>query len=545
LRLGNHYRLELLMTYLRSVLLGFALLTASITPSFAFVPPPSITNYIGEIQDTLSYTFQRLGVNVTDPRFTNTLAKVKSSLAAESAASPTSTFLDLAAGGLAADGMTGVALLPDLGSLANPLFAVAANAPLVFSAGYSTANWIYNLYAPTQTVPGATTPLPIGKIAMPDVPADFKPPTTSTTAANTPPTTQTVTVPPTTASAPAQTITLHYPSPALDPNALYFPTSGSPAADVTIYRFTVTSGGLPTSFYPIGTDLQQVLSAAEVVDPSLSIQSATYLDPTTIQVQTSDGPWTVGVTQGSLAGLPTPTEVLSQTSEQTFFMLCNPGFVSESVTCVAAPTIVNPIPITIPETQVAQILPPDAMTAPISPQLVAALANQVWQQVASQPGTQTVPYSITTPATQTDAQTAIQHETSPITPGDLLVPPQTQTSSATTPTTGASTPTTSTPTSPAPAASLALGTDPGITAPGLSPPTGPSILAPITSLLPDFFGYSLNIPAGTCPAPTLDLFGNQYVFDAQCVLFAKYGPLLTTALVAAYTLAALFLVLSA
>ena len=395
---------------------------------------------------------------------------------------------------------------------------------------------------------------------MPDVPADFKPPTTATTAATVPPTTQTVTVPSSTASAPAQTITLHYPSPALDPNALYFPVTGSPAADVTIYRFLGTSGGLPTGFYPIGTDLQQVLAASEVVDPSLTIESATFTDPSTIQVQTSDGTWIMDVSHGSLAGLPDTTEVLSQTSEQTFWMLCNAGFVLESGSCVAAPTITNPVPITIPETQVAQILPPDAMTAPVSPQLIAALANHAWQQAAAQPGTQTVPFSPSTPATQTDAQTAIQHETSPVTPADLLVPPQTQTSTATTPTTGASTPVSTapatpttgastpvstSPTSPAPAASLALGTDPGITAPGLSPPTGPSILAPITSLLPDFFGYSLNIPAGTCPAPTLDLFGNQYVFDAQCVLFAKYGPLLTTALVAAYTLAALFLVLSA
>ncbi len=532
------------MTPLRFIFVFIGLFAVSPLSFAQALPSPSPTNFISEIQGTLSNTFSRLGFAANDPRVVSTLSEVKTSLTAASKSSPLSSFLDLASGGLAADGLPAVGLLGDLGSLANPLLFVATASPLVLSASKSTANWLYDIFASPQTVTGASAPLPLGTVALTDVPVHFRPPSAPTTAASVPTSSQTITVSPATASAPAKTITVTYPSPALDPNALYYSTSGSPAADVTIFRFTVTLGGLPTGYYPIGTDLQQVLAAAQVVDPSLTITSASYFDPSTIQVQTSDGQWTISVSKGSIAAMPSVTEVLSQTSSQTFWKLCNPGFVSESGSCVAAPSITNPIPITISESMLPQILPADVMTTAISPQLVASLANQAWQQVAGQTANQVVPYSLSSPATAADAQTAIQAATSPATLTDLLVAPQTSSSTITSPSTG-TTPTTTT-TTPATVSSAALlGPNPGISAPALSAPSGPSILAPITSLLPSFFGYSLNIPAGTCPAPTLHLFGNQYVFDAQCVLFAKYGPLLRTALVAAYTLAALFLVLSA
>lgn len=197
----------------------------------------------------------------------------------------------------------------------------------------------------------------------------------------------------------------------------------------------------------------------------------------------------------------------------------------------------------IPETEKAKDL---------NPQIVAAIANQAWQQAAQAPGYQGLPYSYNDPITAADAN-AWRNSNSSSWPsvGDFVTPfpngsPGTSPSKPpfTLPSPGESV----NPTNPSTGSQVNLGSDPGIGSPTLEPtPTGAQILAPITGLMPDLKNFQVPSHQGECPKPEFDIavLHTRVRMDAQCTLFEQVrGPLYNGSLVA-WIIAALFIVLSA
>ena len=106
---------------------------------------------------------------------------------------------------------------------------------------------------------------------------------------------------------------------------------------------------------------------------------------------------------------------------------------------------------------------------------------------------------------------------------------------------------TGTPVNPAASSPLVnLGADPGIGSPNLeATPTGAQILQPLTQLMPDLRNFQVPAHVATCPKPSFDLFGKTVVMDGQCTVFENIRGELYNAMVLAFLLVALFIVLSA
>lgn len=180
---------------------------------------------------------------------------------------------------------------------------------------------------------------------------------------------------------------------------------------------------------------------------------------------------------------------------------------------------------------------------PLPDQVIADLADAAWRQAANQPGYNGVPYSLTDPVTQVDVATA--RAANPAVPqatvGDLAEPilssnPLGQTSPGTAPATN-------------PAASspqVNLGDDPGIGFPMLETiPTAQQIIDPLAGLAPSLKSWVVPAHMAECPKPTFDLFNKHIVMDQQCAVFEDHRATLYNAMLVAWALIALFIILSA
>jgi hypothetical protein len=197
------------------------------------------------------------------------------------------------------------------------------------------------------------------------------------------------------------------------------------------------------------------------------------------------------------------------------------------------------------------------LNKPLNPAIIAGLANRAWQQAASQPGYDGLPYPQSNPVTATEAQTwtaqnpnyapTIQdftapNPTSPSQPTPWALP-QNPTSAVTTP---ANTPNANT-TNPASSNPLQnLGADPATPAPMLEQtPTAEQIIQPLLNLFPDLKNYNPSMSVGSCPRPTLNLFGQTQTMEAHCTILEDNRAAIHAAMVLAFTLLALLIVLSA
>lgn len=191
---------------------------------------------------------------------------------------------------------------------------------------------------------------------------------------------------------------------------------------------------------------------------------------------------------------------------------------------------------------------------PLNPQLVAAVANQLWQQAASVPGYQGLPYPQSNPITTAEAQTwQTANAGNWPTVGDFVSPvatadsgaysmPVNATSSNVTPATGTS-PNTSNPST---QAQINLGADPGIGAPSLeATPTAVQILAPILGMLPELRSFNTGTHSAVCPRPTMNLFGGTQTMEAHCTLLDNNKSVIQAAMALSWALMALFIILSA
>lgn len=207
----------------------------------------------------------------------------------------------------------------------------------------------------------------------------------------------------------------------------------------------------------------------------------------------------------------------------------------------------------VPKTaeQAADDLTEEQKAAPVNPQIIADTVNQAWQQAASQPGYQGLPYSFTDPVTASDVEAwRSANPASYPNVGDAVSPalnPSTGSVTLPQPGTGSTTQP-GIPTAPEGSPQLDLGLDPGIGAPNLeATPTGAQILAPITALFPDLRNFQVPAHQAECPRPVFDLavVGKQVQMDAHCMLAEDVrGPLYNASLLG-WVIVALFIVLSA
>ena len=205
----------------------------------------------------------------------------------------------------------------------------------------------------------------------------------------------------------------------------------------------------------------------------------------------------------------------------------------------------------------------DALTAqekakPLNPAVVAGLVNKGWQQAAAQPGYQGLPYPYSNPVTTAEVDTWMKSNPDAWpTVGDFVSPNQ-----SLTPVSGQSQPTgTVLPQNPSmitnPTANTGsggtgttstkvdLGPDPNIGAPSLEEiPSALKIVQPILNLAPSLKNFQANTPSGTCPRPAIDLYGH-HVLSAHCDLIDGNKAVIQAAMLFAWALIALFIILSA
>jgi hypothetical protein len=188
---------------------------------------------------------------------------------------------------------------------------------------------------------------------------------------------------------------------------------------------------------------------------------------------------------------------------------------------------------------------------------MAGMVNSLWQKSASQPGYTGVPYSSTNPVTSSVVQAwATTNPTLYPTVEDLLTPVPDPV--AFSPCINGSTcsPIVDPPTPPVTGTaqpvivvnkvSIDWGIDPNVGAPTLeSTPTASSILSPILSLFPSFKNFSVPGHTATCPTPLFDVFGKHFVMDYHCSLFEGQRANLYSIMLLAFSLIAIFIVLSA
>ncbi|MBU7437015.1 hypothetical protein [Paraburkholderia fungorum] len=213
-------------------------------------------------------------------------------------------------------------------------------------------------------------------------------------------------------------------------------------------------------------------------------------------------------------------------------------------------------------------LTPASLNQPLDPSTLAQLTNQTWQQAASQPGYQGLPYSVSQPVSYSDVQpwelanpSAMPHVGDLFTPAtdpgvstvtiDPAVQPgqagSTQPASSTSPTVGTNVNVVNTPNvNVVNKVSVDLGADPGVASPTLeTTPSISMILSPLLGLMPDLKAWAIPSHGAVCPEPTFTVLGRSYTMTAQCDLAESNRTAIYTAFAAMFTLAAVFVVLRA
>jgi len=188
---------------------------------------------------------------------------------------------------------------------------------------------------------------------------------------------------------------------------------------------------------------------------------------------------------------------------------------------------------------------------PADASTMATLANDLWQQAASQPGYQGLPYSPTNPVTTADAVAVQQSDpatwptnadlVSPVAPGAgqvVVINPAYDPVTNPSPGTG-----TDPNTSPGGTQNVNVvntpnvnvvnqvkidwGSDPGV--PSLSleaTPTAQSILRPVFNVMPTLRNFVVPAHSSECPKPTFNLFNKAILMDTHCTVLDGVRPTL-------------------
>jgi hypothetical protein len=196
-------------------------------------------------------------------------------------------------------------------------------------------------------------------------------------------------------------------------------------------------------------------------------------------------------------------------------------------------------------------LPAADKTKPLNPAVIAALADQIWKNAASQPGYDGLPYVATDPISAPDAASWQQANPNSWPTVSDFVNPQATPSGGTSaspyllPNTSSPV-STYNPTSQTSTTQTNFGPDPAIGTPSLEvTPTANQILAPILGLFPSFKNFTVPAHSAECPKPAFDAFGKHFVMDSHCTMFEQNRSALSGFMLLAFALAAILIVLSA
>lgn len=212
-----------------------------------------------------------------------------------------------------------------------------------------------------------------------------------------------------------------------------------------------------------------------------------------------------------------------------------------------APSTYTPTPKTF-EQAVADVKPETA-AKPLTDTAIAELANKWWEKTA-----------------ETDPEAIPAPKQSPITPSDVArtknpnaVPkvedwwspsaPPTEPDRVPLPTPNTQTPTETPkpdPATPGQGTQIDLGPDPNVPAPTMEPtPTIQQIVGPVLDLMPDLRHIQISDQAGQCPTGSFTVFSRTHTLDSHCALINSNRAIIEVAMVAVWTILAMFIVLRA
>jgi len=193
----------------------------------------------------------------------------------------------------------------------------------------------------------------------------------------------------------------------------------------------------------------------------------------------------------------------------------------------------------------------------LNPVVVAAMADQAWQNAASQPGYDGVPYPQSNPITAPEAQKWNDANSGYApTVRDFVSPNPSSTANSspfslplnpaapvTTPV-PANNPATINPAAANPLANL--GADPVTPQPTLeTTPTAHQILTPLIGVMPDLRNFQIPNHPSKCPVPEFDVWSNHFKMNAHCTLIENNLSTIQATFTLLWALLALFIVLSA
>ena len=192
---------------------------------------------------------------------------------------------------------------------------------------------------------------------------------------------------------------------------------------------------------------------------------------------------------------------------------------------------------------------------PVTSEAIAQTTDDLWKDAASQPGYQGLPYDIYDPITTSDAQAVRDADTAKWPKvSDLLRPVSTGATTGTTldtvPIPGNTAanggPVTNPGTSTGTGEAVNLGTDPGIPAPALeATPTASAIIAPLRTAFPGLKNWSVPAHTAACPKDSFTVWNKTYTIEAHCQFFEERRSQIGAALLAAWVLLSLIIVLRA
>lgn len=201
---------------------------------------------------------------------------------------------------------------------------------------------------------------------------------------------------------------------------------------------------------------------------------------------------------------------------------------------------------------------PSIRQQPLSDSALAKMADQAWKLAASAPGYKGLPYSVTSPITETDvAGWRVENPKAVPVVADLLLPAN---SAATTEVVISPVANTATqpenPTNPDPnaiynvavvnAPRVDLGGDPQVASPTLTDaPTAESAISPLTQLFPELKKFQVPQHASECPKPEFDAFDKHFVIDTHCNLAQQHSATIGSITLLMWVIIGILILLSA
>ena len=345
----------------------------------------------------------------------------------------------------------------------------------------------------------------------------------------------------------------------LGADALYKWAFGTPAATPITITGPQTSNAGSLTIFPQGQGIQMNTGVANSINQPYTYITTnapyyytTTIYSTTVYTNPQAGTYTLWMTwtyNGTLYYVWT-TPTTSSVSP------CPAGYnyISALSQCQTTATQITTSLQTL--TQAVNNLSTAEQAQAVNADAMAKMLNYLWQQAAAQPGYAGLPYPASNPVTTDEINNwyAANPTATPTVGGLVTAVPSGSNGFApsTTQTTGTAIAPAISPNSPAATtpggttAEINLGSDPGTPSPTLEQtPTAPMILAPILALLPDLRSYAVPSHNGTCPTPSISLYGQTLTMSEQCTFVEQYRSIIYGAALAAFAIAALFILLGA